>query len=103
MRKLVVTSDTNTIYWATINEKNNKMNENTRVDVTDNALNAVFEHLTNTNDFKEDGFVGCEYTRKDTGSVDMLCAFNVDVVTFIARDRYNELLEYEKMHKGLCR
>ena len=36
MKKLVTTPLTNTIWWATVNEKNGTMNTSTRVDVTDN-------------------------------------------------------------------
>lgn len=96
MRKLVITPD-NTIYWATINEKNNTMNENTRIDVTDNALDVVFEHLTNLEGFEKDGFAGYEMNEDSV----ILCAFKSDRVTYISRDEYNKLLEYKEKYEAL--
>ena len=47
MKKLVVSPLTNTIYYATVNDKTHTMNSNTRVDVTDNAIASVFEWFMN--------------------------------------------------------
>ena len=46
MKKLVNAPLTNRIFWATVNEKQGTMNPNTRVDVTDNAIDCVFYHFT---------------------------------------------------------
>lgn len=43
MKKIVVTPITNTIYYATVNEKTHRMNTSTRVNVTDDCIRAVFE------------------------------------------------------------
>lgn len=102
MRKLVITPD-NTIYWATVNEKNNTMNTETRIDVTDNALDVVFEHLTSLEGFEKDGFAAYEFPRKDGGGAAMLCAFDSRKVTFITREKYDELLEYKAMYEALCK
>ena len=51
MKKLVTTPLSNTIWWATVNEKSGTMNTSTRVDVTDNAVDAVFQHLINLEGF----------------------------------------------------
>jgi hypothetical protein len=103
MRKLVCTPISNTIYWATVNEKKGTMNTETRIDVTDNALDVVFEHITSLEGFNKDGFAAYEFPRKDGGDPAMLCAFKSDMVTFISREKYNELLEYKAKYEGLCR
>ena len=54
MKKLVVAPLSNTIYYATVNEKNHTMNPNTRVDMTDNAIAGVFEWFMNQMDGKEE-------------------------------------------------
>ena len=54
MKKLVVAHLSNTIYYATVNEKNHTMNSNTRVDMTDNAVASVFEWFMNQMDGKEE-------------------------------------------------
>jgi hypothetical protein len=54
MKKLVVAPLSNTIYYATVNEKNHTMNPNTRVDMTDNAIASVFEWFMNQMDGKEE-------------------------------------------------
>lgn len=99
MRKLVCTPISNTIYWATVNEKKGTMNTETRIDVTDNALDVVFEHITSLEGFNKDGFAAYEIPRKDGGDPAMLCAFDSGKVTFIARERYNKLLEYESQRE----
>lgn len=43
MKKIVVTPISNTIYYATVNEKTHTMNTSTRVNVTDDCIRAVFE------------------------------------------------------------
>lgn len=102
MRKLVITPD-NTIYWATVNEKNNTINENTKVDVTDNALEVVLEHLTNLDGFKGEGFAGYELPVVYDENTAILCAFRSDKVTYITREKYDELLEYKAMYENLCK
>ena len=47
MKTLVTTPLSNTIWYATVNEKTHTMNTNTRVDVTDAAIAAVFEWFMN--------------------------------------------------------
>lgn len=54
MKKLVVSPLTNTIYYATVNDKTHTMNSNTRVDVTDNAIASVFEWFMNQMEGKEE-------------------------------------------------
>nr|DAF48982.1 MAG TPA: hypothetical protein [Siphoviridae sp. ctnpt50] len=47
MKRLVVSLLSNTIYYATVNEKNNKMSATDRKDVTNNCISAVFEWFVN--------------------------------------------------------
>ena len=54
MKKLDVSPLTNTIYYATVNDKTHTMNSNTRVDVTDNAIASVFEWFMNQMEGKEE-------------------------------------------------
>ena len=44
MKKLVTTPLSNTIWWATVNEEKGMITGN-KEDVTDNAVDAVFQHL----------------------------------------------------------
>ena len=103
MKKLVVTPISNTIYWATINEKNNTMNTNTRIDVTDNAIDVVFEHIASLEGFDKEGFAGYEFPKKDSDDTAILCAFKTDKITYITKEKYNELLEYKEKYEALCR
>ena len=102
MKKLVNAPISNTIYWATVNEKNHTMNTDTRVDVTDNALDVVFEHITNMNGFDEKGFAGYEFPKKDSEDFATLCVFKSDKFVCISKETYNELLEYKAMYENLC-
>lgn len=47
MKRLVVSPLSNTIYYATVNEKNHTMSASDRKDVTDNCIGAVFEWFVN--------------------------------------------------------
>ena len=47
MKRLVVSLFSNTIYYATVNEKNHKMSDRDRKDMTDECVRAVFEWFTN--------------------------------------------------------
>ena len=103
MRKLVCTPISNTIYWATVNEKKGTMNTETRIDVTDNALDVVFEHITSLEGFNKDGFAAYEFARKDGDAPAMLCVFDSRKVTFIDKEEYHELLEYKEKYESLCK
>lgn len=103
MKKLVNAPISNTIYWATVNEKNHTMNTDTRVDVTDNAIDVVFEHIRNMNGFKENGFAGYEIPKKDSEEYATLCVFTSDTHICLKKELYKELLEYKAMYEDLCR
>lgn len=102
MKKLVNAPISNTIYWATVNEKNHTMNADTRVDVTDNALDVVFEHITNMSGFDKNGFAGYEFPKKDSEDFATLCVYKSDKFVCISKEIYNELLEYKAKYEDLC-
>lgn len=68
MKKLVCGAF-GTIYYAQI-LKNGLMSDSNRVDVTDDAINAVLQHITSMKEYKEnDGFSGYEYKKADGGLI----------------------------------
>ena len=78
MKKLVNTPLSNTIWWATVNDKNNTMNTSTRVDVTDNAIDVVVQHIIGMKEYKErDGYSGYSFTKKNGGNI-TLCVIDED-------------------------
>jgi hypothetical protein len=78
MKKLVNTPLSNTIWWATVNDKNNTMNTSTRVDVTDNAIDVVVQHIIGMKEYKErDGYSGYSFTKKNGGTM-TLCVIDED-------------------------
>lgn len=103
MKKLVNAPISNTIYWATVNKKTNVMNTETRIDVTDDAIDVVFEHITNLNGFKIDGLAGYKFPKRDSDEYATLCVFKSDKYVCISKDKYDELLEYKAKYEDLCR
>lgn len=101
MKKLVTTPLSNTIWWATVNEKNGTMNTDTRIDVTDNAVDAVFQHLTNMEGFRDKGFAGYEIPKKDSDEFATIAAFKSTTHVCIAKELYEELLDYKKKYEEL--
>ena len=101
MKKLVTTALTNTIWWATVNEKSGTMNTDTRIDVTDNAIDAVFQHLTNMKDFEIKGFAGYEIPKNDSDEFATIAAFKSTTHVCIAKELYKELLDYKKKYEEL--
>lgn len=97
-KKLVTTPLTNTIWWATVNEEKGMITGN-RVDVTDNAIQTVMEHLIGQETFKENGFAGYEYDKKNGGKL-TICAFNERHIT-ISSKLFDELKEYKSMYESL--
>ena len=47
MKRLIVAPISNTIYYATVNEKNHTMSTGDRKDMTDDCIRAVFEWFVN--------------------------------------------------------
>lgn len=76
MKKLVCGS-LGTIYYATL-LKDGKMSLSGRVEMTDDALNAVIQHIMCLPDYqKNNGFAGYVYNKKDGGHI-TLCLFDND-------------------------
>ena len=103
MKKLVTTPLSNTIWWATVNEKNRTMNTSTRVDVTDNAIDAVFQHLINLEGFKEKGFAGYEIPKKNSDETVTMAVFSNDTHVCVSKKLFEELKEYKAMYEDLCK
>lgn len=101
MKKLVTTPITNTIWWATVNENKGTMNTNTRVDVTDNAISAVLEHLIQMDGFKDKGFAGYSYDKNNGGTL-TICAIDNRHLA-VSKDVFDELKEYKRMYEDLCK
>jgi hypothetical protein len=102
MKKLVTTPLTNTIYWATVNEEKGTMNTSTRVDVTDNAIQAVTDHLIDLEGFRENGFSGYVYDKKSGGTF-TLCLMDDDKYARIYKEDLEKLKEYKHMYEDLCK
>lgn len=64
------------IYYATI-LKDGLMSHVNRVDVTDDAINAVFQHIISMGKFDKEGFDGYDIPKKTGGDV-CLCVFDKD-------------------------
>lgn len=99
-KKLVTTPLTNTIWWATVNEENGIITGN-KEDVTDNAIDAVFQYLVGLEGFDEKGFAGYEIPKKNSDEVVTLCVFHNNKHVCITKELYGELLEYKAMYEGL--
>lgn len=103
MKKLVTTPLSNTIWWATVNEKKGTMNTDTRIDVTDNAIDAVFQHLTNLEGFEENGFAGYEIPKKNSEESATIAVFKNDTHVCVSKKLFEELKEYKAMYDDLCK
>ena len=57
MKKLVTTPLTNTIWWATVDDKRGIITGDKK-DVTDNAIQSVLDHLIGQEAFVKKGFAG---------------------------------------------
>ena len=89
MKKLVNTPLSNTIWWATVNDKNNTMNTSTRVDVTDNAIDVVVQHIIGMKEYKErDGYSGYSFTKKNGGTM-TLCVIDEDKYKIVKKRGLN--------------
>ena len=86
MKKLVNTPLSNTIWWATVNDKNGTMNTSTRVNVTDNAIDAVVNHIIMMKEYKErDGYSGYSFTKKNGGTL-TLCVIDEDKYQIVKKE-----------------
>ncbi len=64
------------IYYATI-LKDGIMSTNGRVELTDEAIDAVFQHIISMEKFSKEGFSGYDIPKKTGGKV-CLCVFDKD-------------------------
>ena len=102
MKKLVTTPLTNTIWWATVNEEKGMITGN-KIDVTDNAIEAVLHHLTGMDGFSDKGFAGYQFPKKNSDEVVTMCVFNNDTHVCITKELYEELKECKAMYEGLSK
>lgn len=102
MKKLVVTPLSNTIWWATVNEEKGMITGN-KVDVTDNAVDAVFQHLMGLEGFEEKGFAGYEIPKRDSAETVTMAVFSNDTHVCVSKKLFEELKEYKAMYEGLCK
>lgn len=100
MKKLVTSPLSGTIYWATVNESKGWMTGEKK-DVTDNAIEAVLDHLLIQKGFKDKGFTGYSYKTRSGGNLS-ICAYDERHIA-VAKELYDELLEYKSMYEGLCK
>ena len=90
MKKLVNTPLSNTIWWATVNDKNNTMNTSTRVDVTDNVIDVVVQHIIGMKEYKErDGYSGYSFSKKNGGTM-TLCVIDEDKYRIVKKEDIEE-------------
>ena len=88
--KKVVCGNFGTIYYAQI-LKNGLMSRDNRVDVTDDALRAVTDHIMFMSEYKEnDGFSGYEYGKVDGGRI-QLVVFDTDKYVLVSREKLEKL------------
>lgn len=99
MKKLVTTPLSNTIWWATVNEEKGMITGN-KEDVTDNAVEAVLQHLMNMESYTEKGFAGYSYKTKEDSEV-TIAAFSSDTHVCVSKKLFEELKEYKAMYEGL--
>lgn len=64
-----------TIYYATI-LKNGLMSDNNRIDVTDDAIDCVMNHLLYQKGFEDKGFSGYDIASKDKTKEIQLCLYD---------------------------
>lgn len=101
MKKLVTTPLSGTIWWATVNEEKGTITGN-KEDVTDNAVQSVLYHFMFSNNFRDKGFSGYEYDKKDGGRV-TICGFDNDKYVTVSKALYDELVETKHKYDDLCR
>lgn len=88
--KKIVCGNFGTIYYAQI-LKNGLMSSDNRVDVTDDALRAVADHIMFMNEYKEnDGFSGYQYGKVGGGSV-QLVVYDTDKYALVSREKLEKL------------
>lgn len=83
--KKIVCGCFGTIYYAEI-LKNGLMSDRNRVDVTDDAINAVIQHIMTTTEYKKNnGFAGYDYNKKDGGLIE-IAVFDKDKYRLVRKN-----------------
>lgn len=103
MKRLVTTPLSNTIWWATVYEKSGTMNTDTRIDVTDNAIDAVFEHMINLERFRNEGFGGYSIPKRNSDEKVNMAVYKTDKYICVERSEYEELKEFKKKYEEKCK
>ncbi len=75
--KKIVCSGLGNIYYATI-LKDGIMSSRDRVDVTDDAIDAVFQHIVSMEKFDTEGFAGYIIPKKKSDGEVCFCVFDKD-------------------------
>lgn len=84
--KKIVCSCLGTIYYATI-LKNGIMSDRDRVDVTDEAIDAVFQHIVSMEKFDTEGFAGYVIPKKKSDGEVCFCVFDAD--KYVLKEKAN--------------
>ena len=92
MKKLVISPLTNKIYWASVDESAGRVTGK-KENVTKDAVKVVFQHLTNLEDFQNNGFAGYEFPQIGTDETATICVFNSDTHICLPKKMYEHLLE----------
>jgi len=89
--KKVVCGNFGTIYYAQILQ-NGLMSSSNRVDITDDAIIAVMDHLMMQSQYREEnGFAGYEYgTKKKDGHPIVICVYDKGTHECRKRDMWNK-------------
>ncbi|RFZ76404.1 hypothetical protein DS742_23715 [Lacrimispora amygdalina] len=101
MKKLVTTPLSGTIWWATVDDGKGLITGDKK-DVTDNAISAVLDHFIMSDGFRENGFAGYEYDKKDGGMV-TICGFDNNKHVAVSKALYDELVEIKQKYDNLCK
>ena len=91
MNRKIVCGSHGTIYWANILDSG-KMSESKRVDVTDDAISAVTEHIMKMPEFVESGAAGYAFDLNAGGSVKIM-AFDADKFELKSRGEKEKPIE----------
>jgi len=101
MKKLVTTPLTNTIWWATVDDKRGIITGDKK-DVTDNAIQAVLDHLLGQDSFDKNGFAGYTYNKTKGEGTYTLCVMDENTLP-VSKEVYDGLKEYKHMYEELCK
>lgn len=101
VKKLVVSPDTNIIWFAKVNEESHRMSHY-RVDVTESALKAVVDHLANKKEYKDVRCSGYVYSKAMEDGKIALALYDVDKFTVVKSEELQKLVdEFNTCHSLL--